>query len=366
VTLDKVQISAWTGFTIQDAKGLQLNNVSVITSPRPPDLVIPASSPRPDWLPPAPAAQTAKVTVKNGMATVAADGSGDFKTVQDAVNAAPDEPQGSKPFLIHIKPGIYKEAVTLPVQKGAIDLEGEDAATTTITFANAAATLDAAGKPEGTFKSATVTVDGDDFSAGNITFENSFGKGSQALAISVGGDRATFRQCRFLGWQDTILLLRGRQYFEDCTITGAVDFIFGAATAFFQRCHIDCVSSGFITAASTPRDHPFGFVFANCTITAEPGVKTYLGRPWRPFASVTFLNTLMPDAIRPEGWHNWNNTENQNTARYAEWNSAGPGATANTRAPWSTQLTDAQARAINLQQVLGGWNPVPAPAAPLQ
>jgi pectin methylesterase-like acyl-CoA thioesterase len=222
------------------------------------------------------------------------------QTVQAAVNAAPDEPQGSKPFLIHIKPGTYTESVTVPVQKGALDFQGDDAAATTITYANAAATLDAGGKPLGTFKSATAFIQADGFSASNITFANSFGKGSQALAISVSGDRAAFRKCRFLGWQDTILLLQGRQYFEDCGVTGAVDFIFGAATAFFQRCDIHCLSGGYITAASTPQDHPFGFVFANCNITAEPGVKTYLGRPWRPCASVTFLNTQMSDAVRPK------------------------------------------------------------------
>jgi len=128
------------------------------------------------------------------------------------------------------------------------------------------------------------------------------------LAIRVDGDRASFRNCRFLGWQDTILLNRGRQYFEKCYIAGAVDFIFGAATAWFEKCHINCPGSGYITAASTPVDEPFGFVFANCKITgAKPDVKTFLGRPWRIYASTIYLNTEMSGVVRPEGWNDWKN-----------------------------------------------------------
>ena len=124
----------------------------------------------------------------------------------------------------------------------------------------------------------------------------------------MDGDRASFRNCRFLGWQDTILLNRGRQYFEKCYIAGAVDFIFGAATAWFEKCHINCPGSGYITAASTPVDEPFGFVFANCKITgAKPDVKTFLGRPWRIYASTIYLNTEMSGVVRPEGWNDWKN-----------------------------------------------------------
>jgi len=372
ITLQHIHITAWTGFTIQDAKGLAMNDVSFTTSPKPPDAspspspTSPSASPAPALSGtthvaptpvPSPLTPAQKAAAQTGKVTVAADGSGDFTTVQTAVNSAPDEPQGATPFLIHIKPGTYHEIVVVPVQKGAIHLQGDDPATTKITFNKAALDLDAAGMPIGTFKTATVLVQADGFSADNITFENSFGKGSQALAIHVTGDRAAFRNCRFLGWQDTILILQGRQYFENCYINGAVDFIFGAATAWFQHCEIHCLSNGYITAASTPQDHPFGYVFSDCTITAEPGVLMYLGRPWRPYASVTYLNTTMSEAIRPEGWHNWNKTENQGTARYAEWDSKGPGANPTARVPWSKQLTDAEAKAITVQQVLGGWNP---------
>jgi len=379
VTLENIHVTAWTGFALQDVSGIDFKNVSFITSPKPPDAeplatpgapttsdtsAKPAASAAPS-VDPIPLSPALKAKVKTGRLTVAADGSGDFQTVQDAVSAAPDEPQGSKAFVIHIKPGIYREVVTVAAQKGAVDFEGEDAATTTITGSNTALTLDAGGKPMGTSKTATVFVLDNDFSASNITFENSAGNHGQALAISVSGDQAAFRKCRFLGWQDTILVAKGRQYFEDCSIAGVTDFIFGGATAFFQRCHIHCLSNGYITAASTPQDHPFGFVFANCVVTAEPGVRTYLGRPWRPYASVTFLNTQLPDAIIPAGWENWHNTENEKTARYAEWDSTGTGANAAARVPWSSQLTDAQATAITVDKVLEGWNPAvePAPAA---
>ena len=157
------------------------------------------------------------------------------------------------------------------------------------------------GKLLGTFHTPTATIDADDFRAENITFENSAGAVGQALAIRVDGDRAVFRHCRFLGWQDTILLNRGRQYFENCYIAGHVDFIFGAATAWFEQCHIQCLGDGYITAASTPVDQPFGFVFSNCKITSDPPeARTYLGRPWRIYASTIFLNTEMSE-VDPAG-----------------------------------------------------------------
>ncbi len=170
-------------------------------------------------------------------------------------------------------------------------------------------------------------VDADDFSAENLTIQNDAGPVGQALAIRVDGDRVVFRNCRFLGWQDTMLLDRGRQYIEDSFIAGHVDFIFGGATAFFERAHVHAWRDGYLTAASTPAEQPFGFVFANGQITGDsPNVKTYLGRPWRDFAQVTFLNTRMTDVIRPAGWHNWDRPERERTARFSEFGSTGPGA----------------------------------------
>lgn len=287
---------------------------------------------------------------------VSADGKGDFKTVQEAVDAVP--PGQRLLHLIRIKPGTYKELVNVPAGKGPVKFLGEDAATTVLSFNNSAKTLNNEGKEIGTFRSASVFIEADDFSAENVTFENTYGQGSQALAVSVGGDRAVFRKCRFVGWQDTVLLRTGRQYFEECHVSGHVDFIFGGATAFFDRCEINCRAAGYITAASTPKESVRGFVFSRCRITAEPGEwKTFLGRPWRPFASVVFLHSELPAAIQPEGWDNWRNPENEKTARFAECGNTGPGAEAAARVPWAKKLTEREARALVPRGVLRQWDP---------
>jgi pectinesterase len=173
-----------------------------------------------------------------------------------------------------------------------------------------------------------------------------------------------FRNCRFLGWQDTVFINRGRQYFEGCYICGHVDFIFGGATAYFEKCHIHCLGNGYITAASTPDNQQFGFVFSNCRITAAPSIKTYLGRPWRDFSCVTFLNTEMPDAVSPEGWQNWNLPAREKTSRYSEFGSSGAGGSIQGRVKWSRQLTREQAAQLSAPRVLGGtdgWNPLKTP-----
>jgi pectinesterase len=291
---------------------------------------------------------------------VAADGSGKYKTVQEAIMAVP---AGSpdNPVIIHIKPGVYKELIYVQREKRFFKLIGENAEKTILTYDLSANLIGKDNKPIGTFRTPSTQIDADDFTAENITFENSAGPVGQALAVRVDGDRVVFRNCRFLGWQDTILINRGRQYFEDCYITGHVDFIFGGATAFFERCHIHCLKDGYITAASTPDNQPYGFVFSHCKITGEsPTVKTYLGRPWRAFSDVIYLDTEMSEVVRPEGWHNWNFPEREKTVRYAEFNSTGPGANTRTRVAWSHQLTKAEAQAITVEKVLAGtdgWNP---------
>ena len=174
------------------------------------------------------------------------------------------------------------------------------------------------------------------------------------------GDRLVFRHCRFLGWQDTILVNRGRHYFADCSIEGSVDFIFGGAAAYFDRCRVHCLADGYITAASTPKDQPQGYVFADCTVTGDDGVKTYLGRPWREFARTVFLRTTMSAAVRAEGWHNWHKPAAERTTFYAEFGSTGPGANDAARVPWAKPLTAAAAAALTPAAVLGGadgWNP---------
>lgn len=291
-------------------------------------------------------------------AVVSATGDGDYTTVQEAINKIPQTTTADKPWTILVKPGTYKELIYAQREKRFVHLIGEDARKTVITYGLFASMKGLDGREIGTFKTPTVMIDADDFSMENITLENTAGPVGQALALRVDGDRVAFRNCAFVGFQDTILLNKGRQYFQNCTITGAVDFIFGGATAYFERCTLVCVRDGYITAASTPAEAPFGFVFSNCTInTTAPGMKIYLGRPWRPFASTIFLNTHMSEGVRPEGWHNWNDPEREKTARYAEFNSSGPGAKSGQRVSWARRIDEAEAAKITVESVLAGWRP---------
>src|SRR5215813_9295076 len=210
--------------------------------------------------------------------TVAADGSGQFKSIQDAIMSVPSGHR-DKHVIVKIKPGVYKELLFVMREKCFFHLIGEDPEKTIITYDLYAGMTGPDGKIIGTFRTPTAFIDADDFTVENITFENTAGtknKDGQALAVSVHGDRVVFRNCRFLGWQDTIFIDRGRDYFENCYITGHVDFIFGGAIAYFEKCHIHARGNGYLTAASTPQNQPFGFVFNNCKITGEsPQVKTY-------------------------------------------------------------------------------------------
>jgi pectinesterase len=291
---------------------------------------------------------------------VAADGSGQFRSVQEAVNDAPQTCSASSPWTIRVLPGTYRELVYVQREKRFVRLVGRDPARTIISYDLRASMPGSDGKQIGTFRTPTLWIDADDFEVDGLTIENSAGPVGQALALRVDGDRVIFRKCRFLGWQDTILADRGRQYFGDCTIQGAVDFIFGGATALFDSCDITCVGSGYITAASTPEGQEYGFVFSGCRISGVPGSQTYLGRPWRPYADVIFLNTRMSEVVRPSGWHNWNKPERERTSRFAEFGSTGAGADAAARVPWARTLTAAEAAAVTPQRVLSaadGWRP---------
>jgi len=296
-------------------------------------------------------------------AVVAADGSGDYASVQEAISAAPmrTDPDGPR-WVIAVKPGTYRECVYVQRERGhlAIVGAGERPEETVIAFALHAGMPGPDGQPIGTFRTPTVQVDGDGMVWENLTIANTAGPVGQAVALRVDGDRVVFRRCRFLGWQDTILANRGRHYFADCRIEGHVDFIFGGATAYFDRCRIHCLGDGYITAASTPKGRPHGFVFADGVITGAPGAKTYLGRPWREFAQTIFLRMEMSDVVRPEGWHDWNKPAARLTTRYAEWGSRGPGASPAARAAWAKPLSGAEAAALTPAAVLGGadgWDP---------
>jgi pectinesterase len=287
-------------------------------------------------------------------------GSNEFKTVQDAINATPQNASRANPCFVRVKPGVHKELIYVQHEKRYVHLVGDDAEKTVITYSLSARMPGFDGRPMTTYRTPTAVIDADDFTVENITFENPSGLVGQALALRVDGERMVFRNCRFLGWHDTILVNRGRQYFENCYIAGNVDFIFGGATTFFENCHIHCLTNGYVTAASTPEEQPFGFVFSHCKITGEPGVKTYLGRPWRAYSSAVYLNTEMSSVVTNVGWFNWNDPTREKTVRYAEFNSTGPGANPEARVPWSRQLTKAEAENYTLQKVLGGtdgWNP---------
>ena len=287
-------------------------------------------------------------------------GTNQFKMVQDAINVTPQNASRANPCFVHVKPGVHRELIYVQHEKRYVHLVGDDAEKTVITYNLSAKMPGFDGRPMTTYRTPTAVIDADDFTVENITFENTAGLVGQALALRIDGERMVFRNCRFRGWHDTILANRGRQYFENCYIEGNVDFIFGGATTFFENCHIHCLTNGYISAASTPEEQPFGFVFSHCKITGEPGVKTYLGRPWRAYSSATYLNTEMSGVVTNAGWDDWKYPAREKTVRYAEFNSTGPGANPEARVPWSRQLTKAEAENFTVQKVLGGadgWNP---------
>jgi pectinesterase len=294
---------------------------------------------------------------------VATDGSGQYTSLQEAISTAPMRTDpAATPWVIFVKAGTYTERIYVQRERGNIRVVGEDRDKTIVTYNLNANMPGPDGKPIGTFRTPTVQIDGDGMIWENITFANHAGPVGQALALRADGDRLTFRNCKFLGWQDTILTNRGRHYFVDCYIEGHVDFIFGAATAYFERCQIHALKDGYLTAASTPKDQAYGYVFADCKITGADGARTYLGRPWREFAKTVFLRTEMAAVVRAEGWHNWNKPNAEQTTVYAEFGSTGPGANDAARVKWAKPLTAHAAERLTPQQVLAGddhWDPQP-------
>lgn len=285
---------------------------------------------------------------------VAKDGSGNFTSVQAAISSIRDfRPEGRT--VIFIKKGVYKEKVVLPTQKTEITLLGEDRDSTIITWDDHANI-----NKMGTFKTFTFLIQGNDIVLENLTIENNAPRLGQAVALHVEGDRVAFFNCRFLGNQDTIYLGREgcRNFFSNCYIEGTTDFIFGASTAWFEGCTILGKVNSYLTAASTPQNIPFGFVFNKCTIETADSVKAvYLGRPWRAYAHTLFMNCTMNGCIKPEGWNNWGKKENEATARYAEYKNVGTGPDFSKRVTWSKQLTKKEAGRVQKALVLSNWNP---------
>ena len=292
---------------------------------------------------------------------VARDGTGEFRNINEAIEVCRAFMEYHK--VIFVKKGTYKEKLVIPQWLTNIEICGEDRDNTIITWDDHANIFYApTGKGMGTFRTFTLKIQGSKITLKNITVENNSARLGQAVALHTEGDRLTFINCRFLGHQDTIYTgnAKTRLFFKDCYIEGTTDFIFGPSTAWFEGCDIFCKANSYITAASTPQDVPYGYIFNNCRITCDKGVdKVYLGRPWRDYGYTLFMNCELPREIRPEGWHQWR-PEAVKTARYMEYNNRGEGAATDQRVPWSRQLTKKEAQQITLERVFtinDNWNP---------
>jgi pectinesterase len=304
---------------------------------------------------------TASVEGQSRKITVSKDGKGDYSTVQAALDAVPSGNQ--KPVTIFIRRGTYRECLTLDTRKDFVTLVGEDRISTVLTYDNHAGTRLPNGDTVNTWTSASFFVYANDFSARNLTFENNAGfTAGQAVAVFAHGDRLTFSNCSFIGFQD-VLFCSGpgsRQYYKDCYIEGTTDFIFGPSTAVFQSCHIHSKKKSHVTAASTPREVKYGFVFFDCKLTGDSTLRgVSLGRPWTPYSSVTYIRCDIGPHIGAEGWNNWRNPANEQTARYAEYQNKGPGADQSRRVKWIRQLNDQEAANYTLKNIFGDWSPKP-------
>ena len=288
---------------------------------------------------------------------VSRDGTGNFRTLQEAIESA-------RAFMdytvtIYVKNGVYKEKVIVPSWVENIDIIGEDRDKTIITYDDHANI-----NKMGTFRTYTVKVEGSDITFKNLTIENNAAQLGQAVALHTEGDRLKFINCRILGNQDTIYTGAKftRLYFKDCYIDGTTDFIFGPSTALFEDCIIHSKRNSYVTAASTPKEAKYGYVFKHCKLTAEPGVdKVYLGRPWRPYAYTLFIECELGKHIVSAGWHNWGKQSNEETARYMEYKNTGEGANASERVAWSKQLIKKEAEAVTVDAIFrtqSNWNPI--------
>lgn len=288
---------------------------------------------------------------------VSRDGTGNFRTLQEAIESA-------RAFMdytvtIYVKNGVYKEKVIVPSWVENIDIIGEDRDKTIITYDDHANI-----NKMGTFRTYTVKVEGSDITFKNLTIENNAAQLGQAVALHTEGDRLKFINCRILGNQDTIYTGAKftRLYFKDCYIDGTTDFIFGPSTALFEDCIIHSKRNSYVTAASTPKEAKYGYVFKHSKLTAEPGVdKVYLGRPWRPYAYTLFIECELGKHIVLAGWHNWGKQSNEETARYMEYKNTGEGANASERVAWSKQLTKKEAEAVTVDAIFrtqSDWDPI--------
>ena len=298
---------------------------------------------------------------------VAQDGTGDFTTVQDAIDAAPDY-EHDYYTLILVKEGTYRERVTVPHNKTRIILRGEGAGKTRIVYGMYATMLwPGTDRKVGTSGSATMYIHANNIVVEDLSIENDAGEGkqiAQAVAVSINGDRVFFHRVSFICNQDT-LYTHGqycrngwavRNYFLDCYIEGTTDFIFGPATALFENCEIKSKKDSYVTAASTPKEFRYGYVFRNCRFTAAPGItRCYLGRPWGAYAKTVIIDCEIGAHILPEGWHDWEKEGKPDTKKnsfYAEYGNHGPGAALDGRVKWSHRLSARKAGKYTFENVM--------------
>lgn len=301
----------------------------------------------------------------------------EYPTIQMAMDHHPFAGVGKdgKPGRVYIEiaPGVYHERVIVTQNHTNITLVGMGKSPSDVVITNSLNAKQAGG----TFFTETVEINGKGFEADNITFENTAGNTGQAVAVADRADRSIFKHCRFLGHQDTLFADYGRQYYVDSYIEGGVDFIFGNATAVFDHSEIHANGRGYLTAQSrTSPKQTTGYVILNSKVTASAGSGVIpagssdtippqptlsLGRPWRPFSRVVYIETELPAEVIPQGWSAWGRTSETRQAYYAEYKSTGPGANPGARVPWSHQLTARQAAEYMPKVFLAGaddWNPV--------
>ncbi|MBD2700067.1 pectin esterase [Spirosoma sp. BT702] len=299
--------------------------------------------------------------------TVAQDGSGNYKTIQEAVNSFRDHMQVR--VTLFIKNGTYAEKLVIPSWKPNIHIIGESKEGVIITGDDYSGKTYPSGKDWtgnskfSTYTSYVVLVDAPDIILENLTIRNTAGRVGQAVALHVEGDRFVCKNCVLLGNQDTLYAAAegSRQYYENCYVEGTTDFIFGKSIAVFQSCTIKNLSDSFITAAATPAYQQYGFVFFDCKLIADPSVKkAYLGRPWRPQSKTVFIRSEIGSHILPVGWDNWGNTDNEKTVLYAEYGSTGAGGDTSKRVGWSKQLSAKDVKPYTLENIFSAqstWNP---------
>ena len=294
---------------------------------------------------------------------VAKDGSGDYTTIQEAIDAV--RAYTPTPVTIRIKNGLYHEKVTIPAWVGNLTIIGESKEKTIVSFEDYAGKFFSTDTVHNknkhtTFTSATWFVYGNDITMENLTIRNDAGRVGQALALHVNGSRFILRNCNLIGNQDTLFATNdeSKQYYDHCYIEGTTDFIFGSATAVFNKCIIKSLTNSYVTAASTMPHQPFGYVFLDCKLIAsDECTNEYLGRPWRAFAKTVFIRCEFDKHITAAGWHNWDNVNNEKTAYYAEYQCAGDGANINKRVAWSHQLTAEEASSYTLKNIFTTWEP---------